>query len=174
MYHTYTDDYDDNQGGGDEQAYNPEEDVYEQGYEAGVADEQHDYAYTAMIPCRAATLGMRFRDVAGFTWRRFWLDEPEHPGITKITEVRTSSEIKPDWYQGVDITGAIPGDLQDLKIDIDTPQPIPQQRTPYFNPFSLLLNIAAMFALILQCAKPMFDAVLPNLSAPHTNTFLFL
>eukprot|EP00961_Rhodomonas_salina_P223263 3019209-Rhodomonas_salina.1 len=61
-YHAYTDECYDEHRGGDEQAYDPEEDAYEQGYEAGVADEQHGYAYTAMVPGRAATLGARFRD----------------------------------------------------------------------------------------------------------------
>eukprot|EP00961_Rhodomonas_salina_P028451 384015-Rhodomonas_salina.1 len=175
-YHAYTDEYDDDQGGGDNQDYDPEQDAYEQGYKAGVADEQPDYALTAMIPSRAATLGTQFRDVAGFTWRRFGLDEPEHPGVTKITETHTLSGIKPNRYKGADITGTVPSNLQDLKtqIDIDQPQLIPQQRTPFFNQFNLLLNLPAMFALIFQCAKLMLDAVLPNLCAQHTNTLLFL
>eukprot|EP00961_Rhodomonas_salina_P043487 584660-Rhodomonas_salina.2 len=125
-YHTHTDDRYDDVNERDEQEYDPEEDAYEQGYEAGVADEQQDYALSAMTPGRAAALGARFRDISGFAGRHFGMNKPE-----------------PDT--SIDI----PADLQDLDINIDTPQPIALQRLSV-NPFDLLLNLAAVFALAAQ------------------------
>eukprot|EP00961_Rhodomonas_salina_P285944 3863902-Rhodomonas_salina.1 len=54
-----------------------------------------------MAPGRAAALGARFRDIAGFAGRHFGMNEPE-PGANIF----------------------IPADLQDLNIDIDQPPPI--------------------------------------------------
>eukprot|EP00961_Rhodomonas_salina_P197809 2669426-Rhodomonas_salina.3 len=79
-----------------------------------------------MAPGRAAALGARFKDIAGFTGRHFGTDEPE-----------------PDT--NVDI----PADLQDLDIDINQSQPIALQRLSV-NPFNLLLNIVALVALVAQ------------------------
>eukprot|EP00961_Rhodomonas_salina_P008244 111903-Rhodomonas_salina.5 len=148
--HTHTDDSYDDVNDCDEQEYDQEEDEYEQGYEAGVADDQQDYALSAMAPCRAAALGACFRDIAGFAGHHFGMDEPE-----------------PDT--NIDI----PADLQDLDIDINQSLPIALQRLSV-NPFNLLLNLVALVALVAQCAKFTFDAVLPNARAPRTCTFLFM
>mmetsp|Transcript_13222 Transcript_13222/g.20805 ORF Transcript_13222/g.20805 Transcript_13222/m.20805 type:complete len:192 (+) Transcript_13222:1312-1887(+) len=67
----------------------------------------------------------------------------------------------------------IPADLQDLDIDINPSLPIALQRLSV-NPFNLLLNLVALVALVAQCAKFTFDAVLPNARAQRTCTFLFM
>mmetsp|Transcript_13222 Transcript_13222/g.20815 ORF Transcript_13222/g.20815 Transcript_13222/m.20815 type:complete len:96 (+) Transcript_13222:1154-1441(+) len=64
--------------------HDQEEDAYEQGYEAGVADDQQDYALSAMAPCRAAALGACFRDIAGFDTTSGWTSPSLTPTLTSL------------------------------------------------------------------------------------------